>query len=543
MATRIRIKRGTESQITGYTGPHLEGELAYATNTGNVFVNDGTAFISIGGGGGEIPTLQTVTDAGAITTNDITTGSVTSNGNFLITGNDSTVQLRGSSVDFNIQTAAADNVARIATTTGGSARLDLYNHISGFNGALEFRATSWENDALVISGGLPNAVKFLVSRDPNAATLQVTGDSYFTGNFGIGTTAPAAKLHITGTSESSTSTALRVENSGNDASFIALDNGTVYSTGPGYDDRNVAFGLESQQYSDTVTVRNVSIGRSAAQNNTKGGTVAVGYQALKSNTGTGAVAIGRDAGQNNTGGYAALIGAFTGQNNTAGQALGLGIYALQENTGQNAIGIGNGALRYNTGADSLAVGVGAGENNSETGIIAIGPNALNTNTGGYSIGIGYQSLFVNSGTQNIGIGKFSLYKAVGLFNTAIGGNSALKDVALSGRDNTFLGANTTFDETNPGINNATGVGANITLTNSNTVILGNGANVGIGTAAPTSKLHVNGTALEQFRIETPGGPSGSGDTKGNVGDIAYDADFFYIKTDNGWGRVPLDFGF
>jgi hypothetical protein len=68
-------------------------------------------------------------------------------------------------------------------------------------------------------------------------------------------------------------------------------------------------------------------------------------------------------------------------------------------------------------------------------------------------------------------------------------------------------------------------------------------NFGIGTAAPTSKLHVSGTALEQFRIETPGGPAGSGDTKGNVGDIAYDADFFYIKTANGWGRVPLDFGF
>jgi hypothetical protein len=148
MATRIRIKRGTESQITGYTGPHLEGELAYATTTGYVFVNDGTAFISIGGGGGANPTLQIVTDEGSTTTNSI----------------------------------------------------------------------------------------------------------------GIGTTSPSAKLHITGTSESSTSTSLRVENSGNDASFIALDNGTVYSTGPGYDDRNVAFGLESQQYSDTVTVRNVSIG-------------------------------------------------------------------------------------------------------------------------------------------------------------------------------------------------------------------------------------------------------------------------------------------
>jgi len=165
------------------------------------------------------PTLQSVTDAGAITTNDITTGSVTSNGNFLITGNDSTVQLRGSSVDFNIQTTAADNVARIATTTGGSARLDLYNHISGFNGALEFRATSWENDALVISGGTPNATKFLVSRDPNAATLQVTGESYFTGNVGIGTTAPTASMHVYSTtgilSESPSNASIKIKRNDN----------------------------------------------------------------------------------------------------------------------------------------------------------------------------------------------------------------------------------------------------------------------------------------------------------------------------------------
>jgi len=181
MATKIRIKRGTESQITGYAGPHLSGELAYATNTGSVFVNNGIAFISIGGSGAA-PTLQSVTDGGNTTTNDITTGSVTSNGSFLITGTDSTVQLRGTSVDFNIQTAAAANIARIATTTGGSARLDLLNQVSGFNGALEFRATSSENDALEIRGGSNNAQKFLVSRDPNASTLSVTGNSIFTGN-------------------------------------------------------------------------------------------------------------------------------------------------------------------------------------------------------------------------------------------------------------------------------------------------------------------------------------------------------------------------
>ena len=68
-------------------------------------------------------------------------------------------------------------------------------------------------------------------------------------------------------------------------------------------------------------------------------------------------------------------------------------------------------------------------------------------------------------------------------------------------------------------------------------------NVGIGTTAPNSKVHISGTAMQQLRMETAGGPSSSGDTSGRIGDMAYDDDFFYIKTANGWGRVQLDFGF
>lgn len=67
--------------------------------------------------------------------------------------------------------------------------------------------------------------------------------------------------------------------------------------------------------------------------------------------------------------------------------------------------------------------------------------------------------------------------------------------------------------------------------------------VGVGTAGPTSAMHVVGAAMAQLRLETLGGPSNSQDAKGNIGDIAYDDNFMYIKTNNGWGRVPLDFGF
>ena len=49
--------------------------------------------------------------------------------------------------------------------------------------------------------------------------------------------------------------------------------------------------------------------------------------------------------------------------------------------------------------------------------------------------------------------------------------------------------------------------------------------------------------MQQLRMETAGGPSSAGDTSGRIGDMAYDDDFFYIKTASGWGRVQLDFGF
>jgi hypothetical protein len=154
MATRIRIKRGTESQITGYTGPHFEGELAYATNTGNVFVNDGTAFISIGGGGGEIPTLQSVTDEGNTTTNNIGIGTSSPSyplhvvGNSLVTGTQ----------------FISDTFTRIQTGSGN----------------------------LILSNSSPTGG--VVIRTNGVEKMRVDVD----GKVGIGTTAPSEKLEVVG---------------------------------------------------------------------------------------------------------------------------------------------------------------------------------------------------------------------------------------------------------------------------------------------------------------------------------------------------------
>jgi hypothetical protein len=65
-------------------------------------------------------------------------------------------------------------------------------------------------------------------------------------------------------------------------------------------------------------------------------------------------------------------------------------------------------------------------------------------------------------------------------------------------------------------------------------------NVGIGTTAPTARLHVVGsTGYNQLRLQTPYTPTGSNDPNGNVGDIAWDNNYIYVKTAVGWKRAAL----
>jgi hypothetical protein len=64
--------------------------------------------------------------------------------------------------------------------------------------------------------------------------------------------------------------------------------------------------------------------------------------------------------------------------------------------------------------------------------------------------------------------------------------------------------------------------------------------VGIGTTAPTARLHVAGsTGYNQLRLQTPYTPTSSTDPNGNVGDIAWDDNYIYVKTSTGWKRAAL----
>jgi len=61
-------------------------------------------------------------------------------------------------------------------------------------------------------------------------------------------------------------------------------------------------------------------------------------------------------------------------------------------------------------------------------------------------------------------------------------------------------------------------------------------NVGIGTTSPTSTLDINS---DRIRVRSTFTPTGTADTAGNVGDIAWDDNYVYVKTSVGWKRAAL----
>lgn len=65
-------------------------------------------------------------------------------------------------------------------------------------------------------------------------------------------------------------------------------------------------------------------------------------------------------------------------------------------------------------------------------------------------------------------------------------------------------------------------------------------NLGINTTSPTAQLDVNGsTGYNQIRMRTSFTPANSADANGNIGDVAWDDNFVYVKTSTGWKRTSL----
>ena len=221
----------------------------------------------------------------------------------------------------------------------------------------------------------------------------------------------------------------------------------------------------------------------------------VGIGAGASNTGCCNSFFGRDAGFSNTTGLSnSFFGSSAGFNNTTGvQNSFFGLFSGLNNT----IGISNSFFGYQSGASNTT-----GQQNAFVGSTA----GIGNTTGSHNSFFGDSAANQNtSGNDNAFFGWFAgLNNQTGAGNTFIGQQSGFDSTNTTGHFNTLLGSSTTLP---PGLNNATAIGAFARVTQSNSMVLGSGVNVGIGTTAPIAKLQVHTTALDQHLYLSSAAPS------------------------------------
>ncbi len=286
--------------------------------------------------------------------------------------------------------------------------------------------------------------------------------------------------------------------SGIQNTFLGASSGNATTSG----ERNIFLGDGSGFY-NTVGSWNTFVGEDSGVDNIDGNfNVALGHTALYNNTSRShLVAVGDSALYNN--GIGATL-SYHATNNSA-----LGTRSLFSNTiGYENTGVGKKSLYHNTtgtyntavGSDCLSYNT-TGSNNTATGFQTLGVNSSGSNNSAYGF---YAMIYNSTGHENAAFGKEALYFNQGGFsNTAIGAetlfnnsggdyNTALGFQALSGNTtgnmNTALGYNADVAASN--LSNATAIGANALASQSNSLVLGYGANVSIGNNTPNQLLSV-----------------------------------------------------
>ncbi len=194
------------------------------------------------------------------------------------------------------------------------------------------------------------------------------------------------------------------------------------------------------------------------------------------------------------------VSIFNGLDNTA-----MGEKTLFSNTtGSRNTAIGKQAL-YNSISDddNTAIGYKAMENAKSDFSTAIGAMAANKlTTGDYSTAIGYNA----ASNTTTGAGITAVGYVAGSTNT-------------TGTANTLVGFYSNVG--NPSLTNATAIGAYTVVNTSNSLVLGNNANVGIGTSAPTEKLQVVGNIKTDGFILSSGAGTGKFLTSDAIGTASW----------------------
>ena len=299
--------------------------------------------------------------------------------------------------------------------------------------------------------------------------------------------------------------------SGSENLFVGLSAG--FSNTTGY--ANVFLGARAGN-NNTTAMANTFLGYYTGQHNTTGGLNAfVGAFAGQSNTeGSANTFMGYLAGNaNTTGAENTFIGTNSGNTNSMGRR---NVFVGTKAGFSNLMGESNTFLGYQagynnqSGSNNVFIGYLTGQSNTNgLGNLFLGQQAGQANTvGNYNLFMGNssgQNTTTGSGNTAIGDGS-GLSNTNGSRNTYIGQYAGLNN--QTGTDNVFIGYAASAGTVN--LTNAVAIGARAVVNQNNSIVLGNGANVGIGTSAPSAKLHVtsgqdntSGLRLENLTNASP----------------------------------------
>jgi hypothetical protein len=351
------------------------------------------------------------------------------------------------------------------------------------------------------------------------------------------------------------------------STFIGANAGENVTYGSG----NTLIGKNAGRYI-TTGAQNVIIGDngSAASMTTGSYNIALGPQTLRSN-GDHNIAMGYYTARALSGSRNVILGSYSASSSVStNESVILGVYGSVINGTNGQVNINN-LIFGNKYTQRVGIGttdpVSAFHVNADNNDTSMGMRISNQNAGGragftfhlpnnnnqyYSFGVDNDRNFKISESSNLttnNLFTFTPSGNVGIGTTAPSGklhirgdnNQSTTGVVEIGTSGTSLrlGGNSTYSW----IQTHSSKPLYINELGNNVILNAYGGNVGIGVAVPSSRLEVNGTALSQFRLVTKGAPTGNSDASGAVGDLAYDDNYIYIKTANGWGRTALDFTF
>ena len=245
----------------------------------------------------------------------------------------------------------------------------------------------------------------------------------------------------------------------------------------------------------------------------------------------------------------------TGGNATSGTTLGVsaGKYTGVNNT---AIGYRSQALATSSAIRNTSVGADTLQSGNPTADnVAIGYGALNVYNGSYTTSVGSFSLYLSdfNASYNTGLGYAALYSSKGTANTGIGSQS-LRNI-IAGANSTAVGANALYTVISGGTNTAVGSSALYTTTGSGNVALGyfagkyeTGSNAfyidnqnRTDTAGDKSKALLYGTFNATASSQTLAINAGTVTTIGNVGiGTANPSTLLHVSSENTQTEITIE---